>query len=160
VSSLIRETTTPVFISASTIDLAGEASVTEVEPDFETRALLQVDPDGDGARILTTQEIGTMNVTLQLWDAEPPTRTPRDWEDVAEADVEWKSGFLDMTTDGDDWGNPANRIDLAAPGPVRIRVHGRGRNLGDRRPEGPRGGIPRPGLAHGLSTALHYRRSR
>jgi hypothetical protein len=73
-----------VHVDATTIDLAGQDLVVEFEPEWDSNALVEVDPDGDGARILTGQEIGTIHVTMQLWDDTPPLPEDLDtWQDAA-----------------------------------------------------------------------------
>jgi hypothetical protein len=127
----LHHTETSVAVDASTVDLAGEDLVVEFEPEWTGNGLVEADPDGDGARILCGQEIGTILVTAQLWDA-APTPDIDGWQDVAEVSTAWRSAFMDFgTTDEGD--NPACRLDLPGPGDYRIRVHGTNRDDGDPR---------------------------
>ncbi|MGH8876770.1 MAG: hypothetical protein ACRD0P_05405 [Stackebrandtia sp.] len=123
-STLIRETRAETFVSATTIDLVGDAMITEFEPDWDARPLISADPDGDGACIMTGHEIGYMTVTLQLWDADPPPQASEAWEASGETSVFWASAFIDFSSDLEDE-DPACRLDVPHPAPLRLRVHAR-----------------------------------
>ncbi|MFJ2203445.1 hypothetical protein ACIQPP_48440 [Streptomyces violaceusniger] len=134
-SALMHATSATVFVDATTIDLVGESTVVEFKPDWTSNALVAPDPSGDGARILTGQEIGDMAVTAQLWDSEPPLVDHLDdWQDVAEVSVAWRSPYIDFSTDSEE-PTPAQRLELPDPGDYRLRVHGRRRDEGDDREE-------------------------
>jgi hypothetical protein len=128
---LHRATAPQVHVDATTIDLAGEELVVEFEPQWTANALVEADPDGDGARILCGQEIGSVAVTAELWAVTPPLDA-EGWQDVSEVSVMWRSAFIDFGTtgQGDD---PNKRLDLPGPGDYRLRVHGRNRDDGDPR---------------------------
>ncbi|CAL9605896.1 hypothetical protein SUDANB176_05529 [Streptomyces sp. enrichment culture] len=128
---LIQRVTDPrVFIDASTVDLVDEDLVAEFEPEWTDNGLVEAAPPGDsGIRILCGQEIGTVAVTAELWDAPPPL-DPEGWQDVAEISVAWPSVVMDFgTTDP----GGADALDLPGPGAYRVRVHGRNRDDGDPR---------------------------
>ncbi|WP_171165564.1 hypothetical protein [Streptomyces sp. I05A-00742] len=138
-AQLIQGTTAQsVFVDASTIDLVGEDLVVEFQPEWNCNALVEADPDGDGARVLCGQEIGSVTVTAQLWDALPPLPDDLDhWQDIAEVSVAWRSPFIDFSaSDEGNCGDPAKRLELPGPGDYRLRVHGRNRDDGDPRGDG------------------------
>ncbi|MFJ9417679.1 hypothetical protein ACIRPT_26425 [Streptomyces sp. NPDC101227] len=129
----IRQTSSTVHVDATAVDLCGEDLVVEFEPEWTANGLVEADPDGDGARILTGQEIGRIHVTAQLWDGRPPLSDDNDtWQDIAEVSVAWRSAFLDFGTTGADE-DSAQQIALPGPGDYRLRVHGRHRDDGDPR---------------------------
>lgn len=127
-----------VHVDAGTIDLAGESTVVEFLPEWTSNGLVEGDPDGDGARILTGQEIGGIDVLAQLWEGRPPLPDDLDaWQDVAELSVAWRSPFVDFTTTpvGDEDAS-AVWLPLRGAGDYRLRVFGRNRDDGDPRPAG------------------------
>ncbi|WP_255950829.1 hypothetical protein [Streptomyces odontomachi] len=129
----LAQTSSTVFVDATSVDLCGEDLVVEFEPRWTDDGLVEVDPDGDAARILTGQEIGEIHVTAQLWDGPPPLPDDLDaWQDISEVSAAWRSAFLDFGTTGTAE-NPAERLSLPGPGDYRLRVHGRHRDDGDPR---------------------------
>ncbi|MFI9045947.1 hypothetical protein [Streptomyces sp. NPDC053427] len=131
--ALIHRTSSTVHVDATTVDLCGEDLVVEFEPHWTGNGLAEADPDGDGARILTGQEIGHIRVSAQLWDGQPPLSDDIDaWQDIAEISAAWRSAFIDFGTTAIDE-DPAQRIPLPGPGHYRLRVHGRHRDDGDPR---------------------------
>jgi hypothetical protein len=128
---LHRATAPQVHVDATTLDLAGEELVVEFEPEWTVNALVDADPDGDGARILCGQEIGSLAVTAELWDGAPPLDI-EGWQDVSEVSVTWRSAFIDFGTI-DQGSDPNKRLDLPGPGDYRLRVHGCNRDDGDPR---------------------------
>ncbi|TGB16048.1 hypothetical protein [Streptomyces sp. MZ04] len=131
----IHATVSTVHVDATTIDLVGEDLVAEFEPEWASTGLIAADPGGDSARILCGQEIGSIQVTAQLWDDIPPLPDDMDaWQDVAEVSAAWRTAWFDFgTTDSGD--DPEKRLPLSGPGDYRMRVHGRHRDDGDPRPD-------------------------
>lgn len=132
---LIHRAAVPdVGVDASTVDLVGASLVTEFEPDWTLNGLVEADPDGEGVRVLCGQEIGTVAVTVELWDGPPPLDV-EGWQDVAEVSVWWKSPWVDFgTTRREDDREAALR--LPGPGDYRVRAHGTHRDDGNPREDG------------------------
>jgi hypothetical protein len=141
--------TVDVFVDASTVDVVGESLVVEFEAGFADNGLVEADPAGEGLRILCGQEIGTVGVSAELWDGEPPLEAAA-WQDVAEVSVAWGSAFMDFATNWQESDDEASRLPLGAgaragagvgadagtAGTYRVRVHGRNRDGADPRPDG------------------------
>ncbi|MEU9114969.1 hypothetical protein AB0D04_25075 [Streptomyces sp. NPDC048483] len=130
-AQLIRRATNPrVFIDASTVDLVDEDLVAEFEPEWTGNGLVEAAPtDGSGIKILCGQEIGTVSVTAELWDAAPPMDLDT-WQDAAEIHVVWPSATMDFGTTGADG---EDVLPLPGSGDYRVRVYGRNRDDGDPR---------------------------
>lgn len=127
-----------VFVDASSVDIVGESLVVEFEAGFTASGLVEADPGGDeGLRILCGQEIGTVGVSAELWDGEPPLESAG-WQDVAEVSVAWESAFMDFATNWQESDDEACRLPLGAEaaGTYRVRVHGRNRDGEDPRGDG------------------------
>jgi len=125
-------------------------------------------PDGEGIRIICGQEIGTIRVTCELWDQQPPLDADS-WQDIAEISARWTSAFLDFGTTAQD--DPACRLSIPAPGAYRFRIHGTHRDGDDPRPATAPGfsvkfsvlkaatarPLFRPGLGASTATVGHHR---
>lgn len=133
-SGILRQACGHVHVDATTVDLVGEAGTTEFEPDRWIGGLVAADPDGDGARILTGQEIGLVHVAVELWSTIPPLGDTDDWQDIAEVSVMWRSTMIDFGTAGDS-DDLAQQLAIPTPGDYRLRVYGRHRDDGDPREE-------------------------
>ncbi|OLZ68926.1 hypothetical protein AV521_19255 [Streptomyces sp. IMTB 2501] len=142
---VLHRATTDVFVDASTVDLVGESLVAEFEPDWTLNGLAEAASDTDadcdtdsgeeGIHIVCGQEIGTVPVTCELWDHQPPL-APESWQDIAEISAHWASTFLGFgigTTGQDDV--PDSRLPIRRPGTCRFRVHGVHRDGDDPRPD-------------------------
>lgn len=139
--------TVDVFVDASTVDVVGESLVVEFEAGFTDNGLVEADPAGEGLRILCGQEIGTVGVSAELWDGEPPLEAAA-WQDVAEVSVAWRSAFMDFATNWQESDDEASRLPLGTgagsgagagagvAGTYRVRVHGRNRDGGYPRADG------------------------
>jgi hypothetical protein len=127
---IVRVRCEAVAVDASAIEIAGESTVVEFESAWGAHLLVEADPDGEGLRILCGQEIGTIAVTAELWDA-PPELDAESWQDVAEVATGWTSPMMDFGTTT--WAEPSSVLPVPEPGDYRVRVHGRNRDDGDPR---------------------------
>jgi hypothetical protein len=134
---LLHRTTARVFVDAATVDLVAEDLVAEFEPEWETNGLADADPGGDAVRVLCGQEIGSVTVTAELWDA-PPGWEAEEWQDAAEISAVWTSAAVDFgtTTTGEEPDPERCLLPLTGPGEHRFRVYGRHRDDGDPRDPG------------------------
>jgi hypothetical protein len=97
-----------------------------------------------GLVVLTSEYPGQITVTVDARDARPPQADApdglggdRDWDDIVEASVVCHTGPLRVAPiDDADWVDDLPRLDTVGPGPYRVRVHARNRDVAGPDPDG------------------------
>jgi len=132
----LTRTSELVFVEENTYAIANPEAPPERLTDPVGTGVVAVVEDGAPAASVTCgTHVGDVRITAETWSTAPPVDDVP-WEDVAEISLPWAGGPMTLWGSNDDVSDEITLYEHAAPGSYRVRVHVRGRDLGEDRDEG------------------------